>query len=119
MKKADWILISCIVFLAGIFWLWCSIDRSTQNGGQVVITINGKEYQRLTLTESTRIELPAKDGNSVLVISDGKCYMESAYCPDQICVKHKPIQAKGESIICLPYKIVISIEGSGEAAYDN
>lgn len=122
MKRADWILIICIVLLAGALWLYYRTDgnvKTTGAGGQVVVTINGEEYQRFDLTCDIRMELPTVDGNSVLVITNGKCFMESAYCPDQICVKHKPIQMTGESIICLPYRIVVSIEGSGEAEYDN
>lgn len=122
MKKADWILIICIVLFAGATGLCSYLKRAAKQGEtgiQVVITIDGEEYQRYSLTEDIRLELPTFHGNSVLVISDGSCFMESAHCPDQICVKHKPIQVTGESIICLPYKIVISIEGGNEKKYDN
>lgn len=122
MKRADWILIICIALLAGALWLYYRINgdaKMTGAGGQVVVTINGEEYQRFDLTGDIRMELPTVDGNSVLVITDGNCFMESAHCPDQICVKHKPIQMTGESIICLPYRIVVSIEGNGEAEYEN
>lgn len=122
MKKADWILIICIVLFAGATGLWSYLNRAAklgEAGMQVVVTIDGEEYQRFSLAEDTRLELPTSHGNSVLVISDGSCFMESAHCPDQICVKHKPIQVTGESIICLPYKIVVSIEGRNETKYDN
>ena len=36
-------------------------------------------------------------------------------CPDQICVHEKAISADGESIICLPNKIVVEVESDKES----
>ena len=52
---------------------------------------------------------------NLLVIKDGKAIISTATCPDGICAAHKPISREGESIICLPHKVVITvIGGSGE-----
>ena len=40
--------------------------------------------------------------------------MEAADCRDQICVRHRAVSAVGESIICLPHKLVVEIT-TGEA----
>ena len=61
-------------------------------------------------TEKTRIEIPGKIGRCVLVIEDGKAYMEEADCPNQICVHHSAISHKGETIVCLPNRIVIEVQ---------
>ena len=44
--------------------------------------------------------------------------MESSDCHNQVCVNHKPISRSGESIICLPHKVVVQIEGGKEADVD-
>ena len=36
--------------------------------------------------------------------------MKEADCPDQICRKHKAIDKSGETIVCLPHKVVIEVE---------
>ena len=51
---------------------------------------------------------------NIVLITEGTVSMESADCPDQICVHHQRIKRSGESIICLPNKVVVSIEGGGE-----
>jgi hypothetical protein len=56
-----------------------------------------------------RIEIPGKVGKCILVISDGKADMESADCPNQICVHHSAISHTGETIVCLPNRVVIEI----------
>ena len=46
--------------------------------------------------------------------------MISAKCPDKLCVQQKAISKSGESIICLPYKIVVRVEGAKDASdYDS
>lgn len=50
---------------------------------------------------------------NLISVTDGKVTVEAADCSDQICVHHKPISSKGESIICLPHRLVVEID-SGE-----
>ena len=46
------------------------------------------------------------------MIENGSVVMEWADCPDQLCVNHRSISRDGESIICLPNRVVVSIEGT-------
>jgi hypothetical protein len=47
---------------------------------------------------------------NVLVIKDGEAYVQSASCPDGICAAHKPISRQGESIVCLPHRVVVTVQ---------
>jgi len=62
-----------------------------------------------TGTDELRIEIPGIRGVCILVIKDGKADMISAECPDHICVHHAPISHKGETIVCLPNRVVVEI----------
>ena len=42
--------------------------------------------------------------------------MENASCPDGICVSHRPIFRDGESIVCLPNRVVITVVSDGDTA---
>ena len=44
--------------------------------------------------------------------------MIEADCRDQLCVNQKAISADGESIICLPNKIVVEVESDKESELD-
>ena len=59
--------------------------------------------------DELRVEIPGKEGKCILVIRKGEAYVESAECPNQICVHHSPISHKGETIVCLPNRIVVEI----------
>lgn len=81
----------------------------------------GNGYYLVTYIEDTasvehfeyKPELKLAEGTSynLLSVSDGKVVVESADCKDQICVRHKSVSSKGESIICLPHRLVVEIVG--------
>lgn len=120
MRRADWILLICILCISGMLALCAALlkDADAENKDKnVVVSINGEIYQVCSLAKEQELFLPTAGEDSILVIEDGGCYMKSAGCPDQICVRRGMIQAAGERIVCLPYKIIVTIEGG--TAYDN
>lgn len=99
------------LFLAAIF-LFAGVIGSLffmsagQKGTEVLVTVDGQEYYRGSLFVEK--ELQIGEGNT-LVIQEGKADMIKADCPDQICVKQEPVSAAGETIICLPNRVVVTI----------
>ena len=88
-------------------------------GGEVVIYYpSGREYGRYPLGENRVISFTGEsaDHSNTVVIHDGQVYMESASCPDQLCVKHRPVAYVGETIVCLPHRVVVKIEGNTVAS---
>ncbi len=81
-------------------------------GDSVKVTVDGKLYGCYSLSQDTRVELrtgPHGEQLNVLVIEKGKARVETATCPDGICADHRPISRNGESIACLPHKVVIAV----------
>ena len=81
-------------------------------GDSVPVNVDGKMYG--TYPPHTDLTLSIRTGESgeeenLLVIRDGQAYVESATCPDGICAAHKPISREGESIVCLPHRVVITV----------
>ena len=75
-------------------------------------------FGEYSLGKNRSIEINSELGSNLLVIKDGKAYVENASCPDGICSKHRPISYDGESIICLPNKVVVSIDKQDASAPD-
>jgi len=38
--------------------------------------------------------------------------MQEADCPDQVCVNTRPADREGQSIVCLPNRVVVEVRGS-------
>ena len=97
-----------LVALIGIFYLFVLREQ----GNTVKVTVDGKTYGTYSLSRNITEDIYSGKNNehlNRLVIEDGKAYMETATCPDGICVEHAPIFRDGESIVCLPQRVVISI----------
>lgn len=90
--------------MAVMMFLWGHLQ---EKGATVVVTVDGEERYRCSLFIEKEIVI---DESNTLVIKDEMADMIFADCPDQICVKHAPISNVGETIICLPNKVVVTIE---------
>ncbi|MDE6471303.1 MAG: NusG domain II-containing protein [Eubacterium sp.] len=109
MKKADFILIAAVAVVVGIllFFLYGTSDNS---GAYVRLEIDGKVVDTLALDVDTTREIETdNNGTNILVIKDGYAKMIDANCPDGLCTNQKKISRNGESIICLPHKVVVSV----------
>ena len=88
-------------------------------GDTVTVSVDGKHYGTYPLHADLTLSIRTGENGeeeNFLVIRDGKAYVESATCPDGICADHKPISREGESIVCLPHRVVITVQTSdGEA----
>lgn len=107
--KNDIILAVVIVLLATAGLLL--LNTLKEDGDMVVVKVDGVETERFSLSENVKktIYTDGKNNENILVIEDGVAFVEKANCRDKICVEHKPVSKKGESIICLPHKVVIEI----------
>ena len=114
--RNDFILVFSILALALVCFL--IFKACAKEGTTVVITIDGEIYKSLPLNEDTVIEVQSGETGewkNTVTVKDGKVIVSYANCPDGICESHRPIRYKGESIVCLPHKVVITVE-SGESS---
>jgi len=112
MKKNDFYIIIAVVTMAAVIYAaYGFLYRG--GGGRAVIYVDGEEYGTYSLDKDEVIAIQGVDEKYVntLVIKDGYADMTYAGCPDQICVRHKPIRHDGEMIVCLPSRIIIEIKG--------
>ena len=83
-----------------------------EKGDSISVTVDGTHFGTYSLSKDVTVDIVTGEngeGHNVLVIKDGKAYVESATCPDGICAAHKPISRERESIVCLPHKVVITV----------
>ena len=80
-----------------------------KSGAEVKVCVNNKEYGTYSLDKDQTITIGEDNWENILVIKDGKASMTKADCPDKICVNHAAISKKGETIVCLPHKVVVEV----------
>lgn len=76
------------------------------------IEIDGETIKTVDLnhTSDGEIEIDAKYHNKI-VVKDGKIGIVSADCKDNTCVRTGFIDTPGQSIVCVPSRLVITITG--------
>lgn len=111
--RNDFIFIAVLLLVVVALGLGFYLFRG--EGNTVIVTVDKKEVGRYPLSKDTIVEIRTgteEEELNLLVIKDGKAYVETATCPDGICAGHKPISREGESIVCLPHKVVITIDST-------
>ena len=88
---------------------------STDAGLQAVIVADGNEVERValdTLKEPTEMLVEANGYQLHLLLSPEGIVMTESDCPTQDCVHTGTIRRSGQSIVCLPARVVVTLEGT-------
>ena len=99
MKKKDIILIAAVLAISLISL--AAIKMTQKDGKEVIVTVDGKEVYKTSIKKDQIYQIPEENGTNVMQIKDGKVTMKNA--------DHKAIEKSGETIVCLPHKVVIEI----------
>lgn len=87
----------------------------SREGSKVVIRVDKEVCGIYDLNVDKTVPVTGEGFSNTLVIRDGKADMTEADCPDRICVKHRPVSHVGETIVCLPHKVVVEVIGEGDS----
>lgn len=117
--RNDVILIVSVLLVSAVALVYLFVFR--KQGDTVKVTVDGKLYGTYSLSQNHSENIHTGQNGEELnrfVINDGKVYMEKASCPDGICVAHRSVFRDGESIVCLPNRVVITVisDSSEESA---
>lgn len=108
VKKKDIILIAVLTGAALLMYALISFGMKAP-GSLVRITVDGELYEEYNLNEDREIEILTQYGENTLVIENGCAYMKEADCPDKYCINQGEIKNSGETIVCLPHRLVAEI----------
>lgn len=108
-----------IIVIASALSLMLVTKVFAGEGNFVSVSVDGTEVERFSLSENVQYEIEGIDGGTnLLVIKDGFAYVEKADCPDGLCMKQGRISKAGETIVCLPHRVIIKILGNDDKAID-
>jgi len=122
MKKGDKIII-IILFLCAAAWFGINRLGYQQNATKIVIEVDGKPYKAFNMnalgqkSEQIRIERPGGRYVDIALDKTG-AYVIDVICPDKLCQQIGKIERVGQSIVCLPNKVVVEIQGKAESDVD-
>lgn len=103
MKKGDFILIFICLLIGAVFLFF-----PKKSGERAEIYLNGEKVKTVSLKENSLFTV----GNVSVVVENGKIFVENSPCADKICMHTGKIYRAGDTIACLPEKVIIKIIGS-------
>jgi len=116
LKKNDLILFGIIIIISLSFLVLTKL--LSDDGSRVYVYVNDSLKYTFSLNEDIVVELEGLNGTNTLEISQGRASIISASCPDKLCVHQRSINKSKETIVCLPNKLIVLVEGEEEAEYD-
>ena len=116
----DCIAAAAVLALAALALLFGGTLFSAE-ASSVTVTCDGTVYGVYTLKdvpeEGTTLTVQNRDITLHIHLERNGVSVSGADCPGQDCVKTGKIEKAGQSIVCLPGRIVISLSG-GDAEFD-
>lgn len=109
LKRGDWTIIGILLALGTGTWLAVRFLVHQNTPGSVHVTTADTTFS-LALKDTTLV-LSGPVGETKIKIADGKVWVDKASCPTQLCVRQGKISAPHESIVCLPNRIAITLQG--------
>lgn len=110
-----------LVLAVGILSVILILQGISQAGGsslRVRVLAEGRQVAEMDLPQGRRsLVVDGFQGESHVEIEGGRVRMVDSACPDKLCVRTGWISRPGQSIVCLPNRVVIEIV-SGEGGPD-
>lgn len=118
LKKQDGILILALLVTAAVFFLGYRF-WNRESPEEVVVYVGEQEYARFSVGEDTELLIETENGTNRLMIKEGEADVTEASCPDKICVHQSPISETGETIVCMPNRVIVTIEQASQKRNGN
>lgn len=113
-NKKDLLFITAILLAAGLAFLFFR-PQPSESLSRAEISVDGKAVMELDLSEDQVLTVDgAGGGYNRIQVRDGAVSVLEASCPDKVCVHTGTVQYPGETIVCLPNRMIITvIQGGG------
>ena len=112
--RLDIIVISVIIVASLLLFLVISLTK--KEGSLAVVEINGEVAGEYSLSVDGVFVL--NNGTNVLVIENGTAYLNYSSCPDHVCEKTGKIAYVGQTIVCLPNRLSVTVRGNAQDGVD-
>lgn len=116
LRPWDGIIVLILIVLSFAPIIVFSLNRTASPTQEAILSVDGKKIKTFDLSDSSKgytYRYEDSDGDYNLIeVKSGRIRIKEANCGDQICVRRGWIKQSGETIVCLPHKLLIEIKSS-------
>lgn len=108
-NKKDLLLAAIILAIAATGFL-VNKQMYQKPAAYLEISVDGTILQTLDLHEDNEVTIDGVfGGTNHLIIKEGAAWIDSASCPDKVCVHQGKVHLNGQMIVCLPNRMVAEV----------
>jgi len=109
----DVLLIAAVVLssVAVLIRSW----RAATPDAVVQVQVSGRLVEVLPLDRNRTVDVPAAGGEVEITVQDRRVRISQSDCPKRICVRSGWISRPGQTIVCVPRKLLVQISGAKPA----
>lgn len=112
----DAVVIVLVIILAVVVGFFFGKTLKNGEGNVVAIYKDGKKVQEFSLYQDREVLLEY-DYTNKIVVKDHKVAITESDCPGEDCVHSGWIGQGGRSLVCLPNRVEIRLEGESEVDF--
>ena len=116
-RKKEIIAVLVLVLVAVVSFV-CIRLFAEGKGRSVKVYVDSKLSKTFDLGSDREYFIETNYGYNLLIIKNNRVRILDADCPNKICVDKGYISKNGESIICLPHHVVVTVESDEEKTVD-
>ncbi|MCR4594559.1 MAG: NusG domain II-containing protein [Clostridiales bacterium] len=105
LTKTDIVIVLLLLCTALLLLIFCFGG----NGQKAVVKYKGKTVEEIDLNDNAYYETLIN--NVHIVRENGEIYVKDSSCPDKVCVRTGHISKTGESAVCVPNRVSVTITG--------
>ena len=112
MTKKDIMLIFSLLIISLAGFAFIHFRSQGNQTATAEISVNGQVVQRIDLkkiVQQTSYTVQGPLGNTLIQVKPGEARIIDSPCPDKICVRMGWIKLPGQSAICIPNRVILSI----------
>jgi len=76
-----------------------------------IVSVDGKDVYKLLLSNNKQVKIIGPLGESIVEIQDNGVRVKDSPCPLKVCMCQGRINKSGQTIVCVPNRIMIRIMG--------
>lgn len=115
ITKGDIILVISLIILSVMLF---AFSFSKSESLKAEIYVDGEKLHSITLSEVTESYTLTENYCQLLIEKDGVSFVFSD-CGDQLCVKRGKLKNQGDTMACVPEKVVVILKSDGKDKIDS
>ena len=118
MRKGDFLILGFIIFVFFINVISLSCVGEYDNL-KCIVKVDGKVFKEIKLSPdyNNYVEINSTFGYNKISIEGNKVKIVKSNCEDKLCVSEGAISKPLQSLVCLPSRLIVYIEGDSELDY--